>query len=159
MKIYNYAKFPEGFDYNYGDICDFDTWDLERLKDFDEVYYWYATGSYEGSGHLIGLLKGKWYMHDCGHCSCYGPTEHLDVSENFAYDSLEELERACSKGLIPQVRPLIDMAKEKADKEPYAKRMEREIREAYGWIRENNHTISDEVLDLMKNAAIEKVKS
>ena len=98
MKIYNYAKFPEGFDYNYGDICDFDTWDLERLKDFDEVYYWYATGSYEGSGHLIGLLKGKWYMHDCGHCSCYGPLGHFDYLKSNKY-SWEEIESLYQKDL------------------------------------------------------------
>ena len=35
----------------------------------------------------------------------------------------------------------------------------KEIQEAYVWIRENNSTIPDDVLDLMKNSAIRSVKS
>ena len=33
----------------------------------------------------------------------------------------------------------------------------KEVRESYAWIRYNNHTIPDDVLDLMKDAAIEKL--
>jgi len=161
MKIHIYEKFPENIDYTYGDICSFSDYDLEHVSGFDEVYYWYAQGSYEGMGQFIGRMKGKWYMHSCGHCSCYGPLEHIELGESNAYDSLNELEKACSKGLMDEVSPLISMARENESccVETYAQRMEREIRKAYSWIRKHNSTIPDEVLDLMKDAAIEKVKS
>jgi hypothetical protein len=36
--------------------------------------------------------------------------------------------------------------------------LEKEIKRAYVWIRKNNHTIPDEVLDFMKDASIEKLR-
>jgi len=114
MKIYNYGKFPEDIEYTYGEISELSSdYDLDYLKDFDEVYYWYAEAGYEGMGNLIGILNGKWYMHNMGHCSCYGPLEELDISDKNAYDSLEELKNSCSKGLIVEVMPLIEMARVK----------------------------------------------
>jgi len=35
----------------------------------------------------------------------------------------------------------------------------RELFKAYKWIRENNNTISDEILDLMYNSAKEKIET
>ena len=34
----------------------------------------------------------------------------------------------------------------------------RELSKAYQWIRKNNNTISDEILDLMYNSAKEKIE-
>jgi len=161
MKICQYEKFPENIDYTYGEICSFSDYDLERVKDFEEVYYWYAQGSYEGIGQFIGKMNGKWYMHSCGHWPCYGPLEHIEYGEKDAYNTLDELEKACSNGLMDEVSPLISMAREEwaGCVQTYAQGMEREIRKAYSWIRKHNSKIPDEVLDLMKDAAIEKVKS
>jgi len=118
MKLYNYGKFPEGISYTYGDICELENdYNFDLLKDFDEVYYWYASAPYEGLGGLIGLLKGKWYMHSMGHCSCYGPLEHLEINEQNAYYSLEELKNACSSDLLIEVAPLIEMAIQNREKQ------------------------------------------
>lgn len=55
-------------------------WDLESL-DFDEIWYSYTHGYYEGSGDMI-VRKGDLFTHhDMGHCSCYGPTDRF--SGNF----------------------------------------------------------------------------
>lgn len=57
-----------------------DTWDIKRLQqeNFDEVWYSYTSGCYEGSGQMIYRKGDLWGHHDMGHCSCYGPIEHLN---------------------------------------------------------------------------------
>ena len=76
-----------------------------------KIYYWYATGSYEGSGKML-CKKGKiWYMHDMGHCSCYTGIEYLDLSPNKGYSSLKELKSKCTDELFKQIEPLFNKAK------------------------------------------------
>lgn len=57
-----------------------DSYDVERLKQesFDEVWYSYLSGSYEGSGQMIYRKGDLWGHHDMGHCSCYGPIDQLN---------------------------------------------------------------------------------
>ena len=54
-------------------------YEMETLKslDFDEVWYSYSYGSYEGSGQLIARKGDLYDFHDMGHCSCYGAIDHL----------------------------------------------------------------------------------
>lgn len=44
-------------------------------------------------------------------------------------------------------------------KEDVISEKKRELFKAYEWIRKNNNTISDEILDLMYNSAKEKIES
>ena len=110
MIIHNYGKIPEGLYYEYGDAGELDDYDLEDIpRDIEEIWYWYAIGSYEGSGNLIALRDGKYYLESLSHCSCYGPTEHLDF--NIPYNSIEELERAATGEYTKEIKLLIDMIK------------------------------------------------
>jgi hypothetical protein len=63
---------------------EFDESELEDVKklDADIFVYAYETGSYEGSGFAIWKKDDKYYYHELGHCSCYGPTENLGSSKN-----------------------------------------------------------------------------
>jgi hypothetical protein len=174
MKIFNYNKFPEEVEYKYGDICELSEWDLEKLQNFDEVYYWYAQAPYEGMGQLLGLMSGRWYIWDCGHCSCYGPLDNFFPSKSDGYVSLTEIEKSCTSELINLIKPLLELAKNNTEIESYTKKtsvknkeesnesfvfnMEKEIREAYKVIRESNTSIPDHVLDFMKDAAIKRLK-
>ncbi len=63
-------------------------YDIRDLKDFDRVYYWYESWSYEWSWYMIGIKNGKWYWKDMWHCSCYGPTEGIENAT--PYNSFEE---------------------------------------------------------------------
>jgi len=64
---------PEKYDTND------DVWEgyFDKLEGYD-VWYWYQTGSYDGQGGMVLRKDGKWYFHDLGHCSCYGPMEELE---------------------------------------------------------------------------------
>lgn len=113
MKIFNLGKIPEGYDC-YGDtVTEFGDYDLEDLKkiEADAVFYWYATGCFDGTGQILFRVDKKWYLHDCGHCSCYGPTEHIILTDSF--DTLEEVKNRCSDELWTEVKPLVEMAKSK----------------------------------------------
>ena len=54
-----------------------ESWHLEKIECLDEVWYWYAYGSYSGVGHLIGRVGEQWTHFDMSHCSCYGPTDQF----------------------------------------------------------------------------------
>ena len=78
-KIHNLNKFPKGMTNSYCDISSLDTeYDIKAINDLgvDEVWYWYASGSYEGQGQILMRKDDKYDIHDMGHCSCYGPLEH-----------------------------------------------------------------------------------
>ena len=59
-------------------------YDLEKIAriNFDLFVYSYERGSYDGSGFAIWRVGGKWFYHELGHCSCYGPFERIDLSKN-----------------------------------------------------------------------------
>lgn len=78
MEIHYLNKFPNGYQ-AYGELSTLDEYDLNDLKDLnlDEIWYWYSTAPYEGSGQLL-MRRGDLYdLHDAGHCSCYGPCERV----------------------------------------------------------------------------------
>jgi len=106
--IHDYGKVPEGYDYTYGDVCPFDEYDLKNLYglNIDEVWYWYATAPYEGSGNIL-MRKGDLYdIHTAGHCSCYGPTEDIE----FNGKPLDEVKASLSESAMIEYKPLIEMS-------------------------------------------------
>lgn len=110
MKIINIREFPKDYDYNYGDLTEFDSYDYDRLqKDGVTILvYWYAAGSYEGAGHALFQIGNLWTHHDLGHCSCYGPLENLEYKN---MKPLTDLYNSCSDELKKQLKPLYDRAK------------------------------------------------
>lgn len=63
----------------YGDWAELYDSDLENIA-ADEIWYWYSTAWYEGSGHLIARVGDRYFHHDMSHCSCFGPLDHVDNS-------------------------------------------------------------------------------
>jgi hypothetical protein len=67
-----------------------------------EVWYWYGTAPYEGVGHIILLDDaGRWYHHDMGHCSCFGPLDKLSLRGD-GHASYAELHSTFSDALAEQ---------------------------------------------------------
>lgn len=82
---------------------------LAAIGDFDWLIYSYAQGSYDGSGDCIWKKDGKFYHHDLGHCSCYGPLEDIKTEQGFA--SIEDLLKNSSSGIAEHIAPLLDRMK------------------------------------------------
>ena len=81
MKVNFLGKFPKNYE-AYGKLEELESYDLEYLNKLclDEIWYWYSTAPYEGSGQIL-MRKGELYdLHDAGHCSCYGPTERVEFN-------------------------------------------------------------------------------
>lgn len=106
MVLMRCGALPEG----YGEYSseEFGEFDVERLlaTGADYVVYWYGSGCYCGSGHVIARKDGRWHHHDCSHCSCYGPTEGIDFSGD-GHESVEALLAACSDELRDHLGPLV----------------------------------------------------
>lgn len=94
----------------YGDWEELSKSDLEYV-DADEIWYWYATGNWEGSGQLVARQGDLYFHHDMGHCSCYGPTENL--YEGVAPEPLESLKARWdnNSSYWKQVEPLFNAIK------------------------------------------------
>ena len=109
MKLINLEKIPESVTY-YGEISHFGEFDIEELSkcDIDIGYYWYAIAPYEGSGQLLFHTSKGWNLHDCGHCSCFGPIDRINCAVGF---DLEELYNNCSEGLKEEVEILFEAAR------------------------------------------------
>lgn len=62
--------------------------DMENTK-LEALFYWYSSGSYEGSGYALGKFENddNCYINSIGHCSCYGPEDGLEnvLSKNVYY--------------------------------------------------------------------------
>jgi hypothetical protein len=90
---------PKELIYDYDDWteCELGEWDINDIKRIgvEEIWYWYQTGSYEGSGQLLMRIGNEYDLIDLGHCSCNGPTE--DVTFNGS--SFNELENSRTEGL------------------------------------------------------------
>ena len=102
--------------YNGYDTCDIDDDVLEVLErnEADAGFYWYGTGSYEGSGELIILKNNKWYLNSLSHCSCYGPLDHLNDNEiKEGFNSLHELTEYCTDEYNTRIISLIQLIKDK----------------------------------------------
>jgi len=70
---------PEAGEHS-GHACDLED-ELKDLKHTNtlEVWYWYESGSYDGSGYLVGLTKtGEFFSAGLGHCSCCGPLDNFN---------------------------------------------------------------------------------
>lgn len=105
MKTHRIQEIPSVFDYYT--TSELDDYDLKEIPhNVEELWYWYASASYEGAGHiLIRTDDGLWHHHDCGHCSCYGPTERISIKNG---QPLADLLARCSGGLLEELKPLID---------------------------------------------------
>ena len=84
-----------GFD---RDDAELDEYELEKIpEEVEWIKYWYAQGSYDGSGMMILKTKDGYYLYDMSHCSCYGPLDHLELTRS--YDTIEDLINNCSEEL------------------------------------------------------------
>lgn len=65
-------------------------YDENALEEFGIQFaiYYYECDGYEGLGTCLCYKDGKWYTHDLGHCSCYGPFDRFNLSE--PYDKLKD---------------------------------------------------------------------
>lgn len=79
MILHNINKLPEGCIYQHGSLTGLDEYDEKELRSVgvDEAWFWYAQGSYEGSGQILMRNGDQFATHDMGHCSCYKPIERL----------------------------------------------------------------------------------
>lgn len=84
-------------------------YELERFKEKTKAewaVYDYEIGHYDGSGFMIWRKNKKYYYHDMGHCSCYGPTEEV---AGISYNSFKEIEKigrnyTKAKGVIELIK-------------------------------------------------------
>jgi len=79
LKVHNVKEYPKTEDYRSNELTELSDWDLDKLVllGIDECWYWYATGSYEGSGKIL-MRKGDLYDYaDIGCCSCNEPTDRI----------------------------------------------------------------------------------
>ena len=101
MEIIRVNK-PENYRYG-GEDEELSAWDLEAIpKEVILIKYWYTAETYEGSGIMILQTADGYYLHDMSHCSCFGPTEHLELTR--CYKSIEEMIENCSEelqGMLP----------------------------------------------------------
>jgi hypothetical protein len=97
---------------DYCPLTDYEMEDINKLN-LDNAWYWYASGSYEGDGAILMVKDGKWNWGDMGHCSCYGPTEHLEFKPS--YESLDDLLSHCSDSAKEDLAPLVEAAKANVD--------------------------------------------
>ncbi len=109
MKVYRLKGTP--LDFNYSESCELEDDELKTIEELgaDVVFYWYSYGSYEGSGQILFRINKKWYLHDAGHCSCYGPTDDIELTS--PYDSPDDILKNCSEEYQKEIEPLIELAK------------------------------------------------
>ena len=110
---------PISYNYQYGDSCSIDNYDIERIEklNIDEIWYWYEQGSYEGSGQMLMRRGDQFDLHDMGHCSCYGPTDNA----TFKPQTLKELKDSCSEELLSHTLELFNAAEEAIKPKPFKK--------------------------------------
>ncbi len=87
--------------------------ELEHIRGagYSEVWYWYATGNYEGTGYAILRKPGDrgYYVAYLGHCSCYGPTENIGDADRWT--SIAAIIKGATKELRWELAPLLAMIK------------------------------------------------
>jgi len=107
MKIIHVPIVP--FQFSHCTPSALSEFEIESLKPygFDLFAYWYVEGDYDGSGNAIIRQGDQWFTYDLGHCSCYGPLEHLSNSLGSPRSSLEELFDSCTPDLRRYIRPLM----------------------------------------------------
>ena len=81
--------------------------DSEMPEEFEWIVYYYTAGNYDGDGIAVWKLGDKYGWQDMGHCSCYGPTNHISDRE---FNSLDDLYEVCSNELQGQLSDVIEAA-------------------------------------------------
>ena len=124
MEKFMLLKSPKVYDWNNEE----ETYELftdeydmkEIVADFglpDAVFYWYVSGSYEGSGALLAIKDGKWFDKELGHCSCYGPLDSFAKSiKEYVHESLDSFIEKCTDDNKKAYMPLVELAKSKGYK-------------------------------------------
>lgn len=109
MKIHRIEALPAGFEYFTS--SPFDEYEIAQIPNsVEELWYWYGSAPYEGAGNIImRTVDGLWHHHNCGHCSCYEATSHIDLKDGSPLDVL--LSR-CSSELMRELQPLVDAINE-----------------------------------------------
>ena len=71
----------------------------ESLKSYgwDEIWYDYNQGYYQGWGALLVRKDDKFVLFDIGHCSCYGPEDTIDM-EGKVWEDFDKLWDRLSDG-------------------------------------------------------------
>lgn len=80
--------------YTHGESEPLSKWDRDTIINagIDIAVYSYFSGSYEGSGTLLFQKNNKWFYHDMGHCSCYGPLDGLhNINDDTGVESLIDI--------------------------------------------------------------------
>lgn len=110
------VKVPYPIKDSYYEDSDIRLSEVERLrKDINLFVYTYAMGSYEGTGFAIVRFKdGKWDTFHLGHCSCYGPTDHIkrDDSTAVSWRGLLKVEKNFSEESRRELGPVLATVKE-----------------------------------------------
>jgi len=116
MKVY-YLVFPPS-DILYGAPAEFEGYQIDDIRKTgaDVVFYWYNKGAYDGCGQVLFRAHGKWFVHDAGHCSCYGPTDALHAEPETGFESLDAVLHRCSDEYGNYLAPLIALARKKGYK-------------------------------------------
>ncbi len=71
--------------------------------------YYYGAYDYEGQGQILMRKKKRWYLHDMGHCSCYGPLEEIEFTHGFK--TLQKLYKNITGTWLKEIMILVDCAK------------------------------------------------
>lgn len=111
MIIKRLEQLPERFSGVYSYTSEpLSSYDVDKLESFgfQEVRYYYGVGYYEGGGFALLNHNGRWFKHDMGHCSCYGPTDHLELSGN-GFATLDEMKASCTPEALSEIAPLLDL--------------------------------------------------
>jgi hypothetical protein len=104
---------PNSLNYGGYTISELDNFNIEKLTAYNikVAFYWYATAPYEGSGAMIVLKDEGWYVFSLSHCSCYGPTEHIDFNGKATSKSLTGLKKKSSPEFYNEIKELVDLAR------------------------------------------------
>ncbi len=114
MKIYEIPSDKE-FPFQKDPAEDTSSW-LERdifPKDkVEAIWYWYESGSWEGSGDMLVRTKDGLFHHfSLSHCSCYGP---LDGIEDYKWNQgqrLDDFKNWFSEEYYNDIKNLIEAAR------------------------------------------------
>ncbi len=80
-----------------------------------EVWYWYGYESYDGGGEMLMRIGDFFWLYNLGHCSCYGPTDSLDL--NGQGQTLATIEQGCTEEHYEEdVKILVEAARKKGFK-------------------------------------------
>jgi hypothetical protein len=93
--------------YTVGNSIEFDKYGLEEIPEHDVFVYYYETAPYEGSGFAAWKNGDKFGYHDLGHCSCYGPLDHIDSRAIYTLDELVMIADGYSYNKGPEVVALL----------------------------------------------------